>query len=76
MFRCEVTGVQSKEGEKPHRLVVETRPRQYRHWDREAEEEWFSNGSEVVREVIASDEGLRLWNSWSDEDRAAFAKGL
>lgn len=76
MFVCEVTGNQSKKGEKPQRLVVETRARQYRHWDREAEEEWFSSGFEIVREINASVEGVAIWNSWTDEDRAAFAKNV
>lgn len=76
MFRCEVTGNQSKEGEKPQRLVVEMRSRQYRHWNREAEEEWFSNGFEIVREINVSAEGVSIWNSWNDEDRAAFLKNF
>lgn len=60
--------------EKLNKIVVETREVQYRHWDREAEEEWFSTGTEIVRELNASDEGVRIWNEMTDEQRATFLK--
>lgn len=62
--------------EKLNKIVVETRQVEYKHWDRENEEEWFSYGTEIVREINASDEGLALWNSWTPEEREAFVKGL
>lgn len=62
--------------EKLNRIVVETREKEYRNWDRENEEEWFSYGTEIVREINASDEGLRIWESWTPEQREAFVKTL
>lgn len=60
--------------EKLNRIVVETRAVEYKHWDHENEEHWFSHGTEIVRELNASDEGLRLWDSWTAEQRADFLK--
>jgi len=62
--------------EKLNKIVVETRSVEYKHWDNEAEEQWFSYGTEIVKEINASDEGLALWTAWSEEQRAAFVKGL
>lgn len=62
--------------EKLHKIVIATRPVEYKHWDREAEEEWFSHGTEIVREINASDEGLRIWESMTPEQQAGFVKGL
>jgi hypothetical protein len=76
MYKCQVTGKFSKEGEKLNKVVVATRTVEYKHWDREAEEEWFSHGSEIVKEINASDEGARLWESWTPDQQAAFAKSL
>jgi hypothetical protein len=76
MFKCQVTGRSSKAGDKLNKIVVETRTREYRHWDRENEEEWFSQGSEIVREINATDEGVRIWDSLSPEERQEFLKGL
>jgi hypothetical protein len=64
------------DSEKLHKIVVETRQVEYKHWDREAEEEWFSHGTEIVREINATDEGLRIWESMTPEQQAAFVKGL
>lgn len=76
MFKCQVTGKQSKLGEKLNKIVVQTRTREYKHWDRENEEEWFSHGTEIVREINASDEGRDIWNSLTPEEREEFVKGL
>lgn len=62
--------------EKLNRIVIETRQVEYKHWDRENEEEWFSYGTEIVREINATEEGLAIWNSLSPEERAEFVKGL
>ena len=62
--------------EKLNKIVVETRSVEYKHWDREAEEEWFSYGTEIVKEISATDEGVRIWESWSPEKREAFLKTL
>ena len=76
MFVCQITNKISKPGEKCHRITVETRARTYKHWDREAEEEWFTQGTEIVRELNATEAGLRMWESWNAEERAAFLKGV
>jgi hypothetical protein len=60
--------------EKCNRIVVQTRPKTYKHWDREKEKEWFSHGTEIVREVNATDEGKRIWDSWTPEQREAWLK--
>jgi hypothetical protein len=62
--------------EKLNRIVVETRTVEYKHWDAEAEEQWFSYGTEIVREINASDEGLAIWTALSAEEREEFVKGL
>ncbi len=76
MFKCQVTGRQSMPGDKLNKIVVQTRTREYKHWDRENEEEWFSHGSEIVREINATDEGQRIWNELTAEEREEFVKGL
>lgn len=67
---------EARGSEKLNKIVVETRQVEYKHWDRENEEEWFSYGTEVVREINASDEGVRIWNEMTEEQRAAFVQGL
>lgn len=62
--------------EKLNKIVVATRQVEYKHWDRENEEEWFSYGTEIVREINASDEGVRIWNAMTDEQRAALVARL
>lgn len=76
MYRCAITGKQSEVGDKCNRLVIETRPKTYKHWDREEEKEWFTQGTEIVREVNASAEGLAIWDGMTDEQRALLAKSL
>lgn len=73
----EIGNKDERGSEKLNKIVVRTRTREYRHWDRENEEEWFSQGTEIVREVNATDEGLAIWNSMTPEQREAFcqAKG-
>ena len=76
MYKCQVTGRNSREGEKINKIVIETRSVEYKHYDREAEEEWFSQGTEIVREINASPSGLELWNNWSVEERAVFVETI
>ena len=76
MYKCEITGHYSMPGEKLNRVVVKTRTRTYKHWDRESEEEWFSQGTEIVREVNATDEGVRIWEALTPEERESFVQGL
>ncbi len=79
MYICQVTGRQSKSGQKLNKLVVQTRPKTYTRWirnedTREWEEIEIGRGFETVREVNASQEGVDLWNSWSPEERELFLK--
>jgi hypothetical protein len=76
MYKCQVTGRMSREGEKLNKITIETRAKEYKHWDREAEEDWFSQGTEIVREINASQQGLDRWNAWSVEERASFVSGF
>lgn len=76
MFICQVTGKYSLEGEKLNKIVVETRVREYKNYDRENEEEWFSYGTEIVREINASDEGLAEWQRMTPEQQRNFAEAL
>jgi hypothetical protein len=76
MFRCEITNKLSKPREKVTKVVVKTRSVKYRHWNREAEEVWFTQGTEIVRELNATEEGVAFWNRLTDEERQEFVKGL
>lgn len=66
MFKCFVTNRMSKPGEKVNKIVVKTRDKIYYAWFRNEETGKFEQveigrGNEIVSEVNASDEGLRLW---------------
>lgn len=68
-------------GEKLNRIVVRTRERVYTKWVKneetgKKEEIEIGRGWEIVREINASDEGLALWESWTPEEREAFADNL
>lgn len=81
MFYCQVTGRLSKRGEKVNKLVVATREKTYYKKVRNEETgKWedveIGRGSEIVKEINASDEGNRLFNEMSPEDRALFCKEL
>jgi hypothetical protein len=76
MFKCQITGKTSKPYEKVNRIVIETRVKVYDNWDHENEEQWNSHGTETVREINASEEGLRLWEALSPADKALFAHEL
>ena len=72
MYKCQITGRTSRPGEKLNRIAIVTRVKQYKHFDRETEEEWFSHGSETAKEINDNDEGQKLWLSWTDEQRHAW----
>lgn len=82
MYFCQVTkkfsrqGSPDTDGEKLNKITVETREVQYKHWDHEAEEEWFSYGTEIVKEINASDNGVQVWDAMSPEQRASLVKSL
>jgi len=74
MYRCDITGRLSRELEKLNKVVAITRARTYKQFDRETEEDWFSYGTEIALELNANEDGLRLWNSWNDEQRQLWLK--
>ena len=76
MYFCQVTGKLSEQGEKLNKIVVATRAVQYKNWDSESEEYWFSHGVEVAREINACEEGLRVWAGMTPEAQTALVKGL
>lgn len=64
----------TKAPEKPSKIVVESRERIYtkrffNEETREIEVVEVGRGWEIVREITVSEEGLRLWNSWTPEQR-------
>lgn len=81
MFYCRVTNRLSKRGEKINKLVVETREKTYYKKIRNEEtNKWeeveAGRGWEIVKEIDASDEGARIFNAMSPEDKVFFAKEL
>lgn len=68
MFICDVTKKPAKSGEKPTRIVVETRPRTY---DLGFDEDGIpheSYGHEIVREIQVSKEGMRILNQIAEQE--------
>lgn len=81
MYRCQVTGELSKLGDKLNKIVVGTRERVYTRWVRNEEtnkweEVFVSRGWEITRELNATDEGVKLWESYTPDERVAFLKHL
>lgn len=71
MFKCKITGRMSRPGEKVNKIVVETRPQTYFDWflneeTGRMEQHEVARGWEIVREVNATDEGLRIWRETED----------
>lgn len=76
MFRCQVTGRLSKPGEKQNRIVVETRDRVYtrkvfNETTRQYETVEIGRGWEIVKEIVATDEGLQVWNEMHPQQETA-----
>lgn len=69
MYKCCVTGKMTRPHAKMNRLVVQTRPKVYTEWFKE-DGEWveieIGRGYETVKEIQASDEGVRVFNEMSD----------
>lgn len=81
MFTCAITGQTSKKGEPLNRIVVAKRQKiYYQSYFNEDTREWekleVGRGWEVVKEVNASDDGLKAWNSLSEEEQAKVASIL
>lgn len=81
MFKCVITGKTSEIGEKMHKIVLASRDKTYHKMVKNEETRIWEkviagHGWEIVSEVSASQEGVNLWNSFSDEKRDALAKVL
>lgn len=82
MFKCAITGLQSKPGEKLNKIVVQARVKQYFKWVRNEETNQWEKvslpniGWEIVKEIPASAAGKDQWESWSQEERAIFLKHM
>lgn len=68
MYKCAITGKFSKPGEKVNRIVTKTRPKDYYEQRYNEETDRYENilvgkGWEIVEEVFATDEGLKVWNN-------------
>ena len=79
MYKCMITGRQSKMGAKLNKLVVETRPMTYYKYVKDEETRIWNKviagtGHETVRELSVSQEGIDLWATWSAEERSIFLK--
>lgn len=66
MFKCGITGKMSQPGEKTNKIVTATRDKVYFGWVQDEETGFYENvevgrGFEIVSEVNATEEGLRLW---------------
>jgi len=67
MFKCAITKVNSRPGHKTNKIVTEKRNRIYYGWFEneetgQMEQREIGRGWEIVKEVNATDEGLRLFN--------------
>lgn len=81
MYICQVTGKMSEPGEKLNRIVVEKRDRTYtervfNEESRKMEEIEVGHGWEIVREISASDEGARMWETMNEDERSHFVSLL
>jgi len=73
MFKCQVTGKTSARGEKLNRIVVQTREKVYTQnvWEEgELVEIEVGRGWEIVKEINASDEGLKLYDQMVENGTA------
>jgi hypothetical protein len=80
MFICQITGQQSKLGEKLNKITVAKRPRTYTRWVKDEEtlkyvEVECGRGWEIVRELNACAAGVEQWNAMTPEQQALFLKG-
>jgi hypothetical protein len=74
MFMCQVTGRMSKPGEKMNRITVAKRERTYSRKEKNEdtgrwEDVEIGHGWEIVRQIVATDEGVAEWDSMSDAQR-------
>lgn len=67
MFKCAITGKLSQPGDKVNRIVTKTRAKEYFESRYNEDTDRYENvlvgrGWEIVEEVLATDEGVRIWN--------------
>lgn len=74
MYHCKITGKVSGRGEGMNKLVVATRVKKYQNWDRNREEYFDTFGTEIVKEVSVSEEGMLEWNVMTDSEKELFKK--
>lgn len=81
MYICQVSGKLSELGEKLNKIVVATREKVY--YERRLNEDLrkyetveVGRGTEVVKEINASDEGVTTWNLMSSDERLALLSSL
>jgi len=74
MFKDAITGKNSKLGEKVNKITIQTRNVSYQHYDREEDKNWETVGVEIVKQIDTTQEGLSIWNSWTDEQKQAFVE--
>jgi hypothetical protein len=77
-YRCEIT--KRVVMDVPlNKVVALTRPKTYTRWilneeTRQFEEVVIGEGRETVRELNLSTEGVSIWESWTEAERATFLK--
>ena len=81
MYVSDVEKADFRAPEKLNKIVVATRPKVYTRWFKNEEtNQWYeaevARGFETVQELNVSEEGMRIWESWSDSQRDAFLKRL
>ena len=76
MFICSITQKVTHAGEAQNKITLKARQRVYKNWDAEREEYWESFGTEIVKEVCVSEEGLAIWNALTPEEQERLAQRL
>lgn len=81
MYICQVSGKLSELGEKLNKIVVASREKVY--FERRLNEDLrkyetveVGRGTEVVKEINASDEGVARWNLMSSDERSLLLSSL
>jgi len=76
MFICAITQKISASGETLNKVVLKSRQKVYKNWDADREEYWESFGTEIVKEVAVSEEGLAIWQALTPEEQDRLAARL
>lgn len=81
MFKCQITGRNSRHGEKPVKVVVDTRRKEYKQQvfnedTRSWEVQVLGVGWEIKKEINVSNDGLIMWNASDEARRAELLRNL